>query len=250
MTTLKNKIKAKPPITKAELVKYLGLKFHVDSAEELAPFLGLSEAKLRNWETSTESLTARQLAFLVAQAHTTAQKDVHDFALKPIVECFPITPARLPNGDYEVFEKGEKGGRYLNGLYQHLNAAKSGLYIFYDSRGRALYVGQTKRQNIWKEMNLAFNRDRKDQIITLVRHPSRDVEFRRADEQDRQPRAKSERLHNLAAYFSAHEVIPNMVDKLEALLIRTFLNDITNVKMQRIGKKRMAAAKKTAANKK
>ena len=86
-------------------------------------------------------------------------------------------------------------------------------------------------------MNPAFNRDRKDQIVTRVMHPRLDVEFKRIK---RQTLAKAEKLYNLASYFSAYKVPPNLVDNLEALLIRAFPNDVTNVKMQRIRRKKTA----------
>ena len=115
-------------------------------------------------------------------------------------------------------------------------AAKSGLYVFYDSRGKALYVGQTQKQNIWKEMNLAFNRDRSAQVLMLVKHPERNVEFMPANSKVRQPADTILRLYDLAAYFSAYEVIPEMVDNLEALLVRAFPNDLLNYKMEKFNK--------------
>jgi hypothetical protein len=122
-------------------------------------------------------------------------------------------------------------------------AAKSGLYIFYDSRGRAIYAGQTKRQNIWKEMNLAFNRDRSAQVMTLVRHPKNEVDFKPANLKVRQPTDCLLKLHDIAAFFSAYEIIPDMVDDLEALLVRAFPNDLLNIKMERFGKGTRRAAK-------
>jgi len=117
--------------------------------------------------------------------------------------------------------------------------------FFYDTRGKALYAGQTKKQNLWKEMNLAFNRDRSAQVMTLVKHPTNDVPFKAANEKVRQPKDVNLRLHDLAAYFSAYEVTDAMVDDLEALLVRVFPNDLLNFKMEKFGKE----AKKAAAKK-
>jgi hypothetical protein len=38
-------------------------------------------------------------------------------------------------------------------------------------------------------------------------------------------------LHDIAAYFSAYAVEDERIDTLEALLMRTFPNDLTNIKM-------------------
>jgi hypothetical protein len=141
-----------------------------------------------------------------------------------------------------VFPTTKQSGKHYAGLYDALLNAKSGLYVFYDSRGRALYAGQTKKQNIWKEMNLAFNRNRSAQVMTLVRHPERDVEFKSADLKVRQPTDTNLKLYDLAAYFSAYEVIPEMVDDLEALLVRAFPNDLLNLKMEKFGKAKRSTA--------
>jgi hypothetical protein len=42
-------------------------------------------------------------------------------------------------------------------------------------------------------------------------------------------------LHELAIYFSAYQVDDEMVDKLEALLVRSFANDLLNVRMEKFG---------------
>jgi hypothetical protein len=56
------------------------------------------------------------------------------------------------------------------------------------------------------------------------------------------------KLYDLAAYFSAYEVLPEMVDDLEALLIRAFPNDMLNYKMEKFAKSARKAAKTKAAN--
>ena len=39
-------------------------------------------------------------------------------------------------------------------------------------------------------------------------------------------------LADIAAYFSAYEVAPGMIDVIETLLIRAFANDLLNKKME------------------
>jgi len=144
-----------------------------------------------------------------------------------------------------MMPSGDGAGKHRNELRAELEAAK-GLYIFYDTRGKALYAGQTKRQNLWKEMNLAFNRDRSAQVMTLVRHPTNDVAFKPAHEKVRQPTDVNLKLHDLAAYFSAFAVTDSMIDDLEALLVRAFPNDLLNFKMEKFGKTAKKPSKKTA----
>ena len=79
--------------------------------------------------------------------------------------------------NYEVLPLKNNATSIQNGLREELKK-RNGLYIFYDTRGKALYAGKAKLQSLWKEMNHAFNRDRDEvQAITLVTHPEREQEF-------------------------------------------------------------------------
>jgi hypothetical protein len=233
-----------------EMGDHLAKTAGVVSDAALASALGIRSHTLNKWRNESTTLTALQVARVVANAHKAAQSHVHSQAIKPLVEFFPIEPVEAGRlgKNQQVFPTGADSGQHWSGLYDILTAAKSGLYIFYDSRGKALYAGHTKKQNIWKEMNLAFNRDRSAQVITLVRHPHKDVGFKAASVKVRQPTDRALRLHDLAAYFSAYEVIPEMVDDLEALLIRAFPNDMLNYKMEKFGKVARKAARTKAAN--
>lgn len=233
----------KDSLNSAELLRHLTRKMGSVSDDELAELLGMKKVALIHLRKETTKLTALQVANALAKAHSAATAHVHTHAIKPIVEFFPINPVSVGRlkKQLAVFRPTTDAGKHYGGLYLELLKAKSGLYVFYDTRGRALYAGQTKKQNIWKEMNLAFNRDRSAQVITLVRHPTNDVEFKPASLKVRQPVDQTLKLHDLAAYFSAYEVVPEMVDDIEALLIRAFPNDLLNFKMERFGK---AARKK------
>lgn len=110
--------------------------------------------------------------------------------------------------------------------------------MFYDSRGRALYVGKTEQRNLWSEANNAFNRNlgRSDtRQIFLVSHPYiRNREFLRADELHRRIKKMPTRLYDLASYICAYEVNQEHISAAEVLLIRAFPNDLLNVRMERL----------------
>jgi len=220
----------------------------VSSDDLLAQLLGIKPVTLNHWRKDETTLSAIQVARALANAQATAKRHVHENAVQPIVEFFPIHAIAVGRNkeQQEVFATTQNVGKHLKGLHQALAEAKSGIYVFYDTRGRALYAGQTKKQNLWKEMNFAFNRDRSAQVITLVNHPTNDVEFRPANEKVRQPTDRTLKLHNLAKYFSAYRVVPEMVDDFEAFIIRAFPNDLLNFKMEKFGK----PARKRVANKK
>jgi hypothetical protein len=131
--------------------------------------------------------------------------------------------------------RGESSHPYLAGLKRELEAHR-GVYVFYDSRGRALYVGKTKSQSLWKEINLAYNRDRDPRLQSILRvqHPERRQDFRTSDEMRRQIRPINVRLHELAQYVSAYQVADEMIGDIESLLIRSFPNDLLNKKIENL----------------
>jgi hypothetical protein len=234
-----------------ELIQLLKAKLKLSTDKELAAALGMSQNAIVNWKTKSRGVTTSQIAGALHKSQKTAIRLSQSRTIAPIVELFPIS--KVPGGkSYVVFgTTTSPGAKYRTSLKDALEKAQ-GIYIFHDSRGRALYVGQTTDQNIWKEMNLAFNRHRAVQEVFVVQHPTRNVTFQPAAEKLRQPITKTLKLHQLAAFFSAYDIDPGMIDDLEALLVRTFPNDLLNVKMERFARSTSAgkAKKKSKATKK
>lgn len=157
--------------------------------------------------------------------------------VRPIVEFFPIAPVESKRGArYELFtelNEDDTAHRYYEGVKKELRESR-GIYLFYDSRGSALYAGKAADQNLWAEMNSVFNRSREEvQRIKLVSHPWRNVAYVSSKERSRRITDRAVKLHDLATYFSAYEVEPpELIGMFEALIIRAFANDLLNVKME------------------
>ena len=122
---------------------------------------------------------------------------------------------------------------YRSGLKAELSKYH-GVYVFFDSRGQAIYAGKARRQKLWKEINLAFNRDRGEvQKIRRVAHPTRRQAYQTSAARPRQIVEEDVALHELAAYFSAYQVPDAMINAVEAMLVRSFANDLLNIKMEK-----------------
>jgi hypothetical protein len=220
-----------------DLIRQLKTKFRVQTDAELARQIGVSIPNLQVWKNRQSDLTCRQIAELTSKAHRAGQAHVRSTAIRPIVEFFPINKVESRGGaKYEVFStKTERADDhpYLGGLRAELQGSH-GLYIFFDSRGQAIYVGKAEGQDLWKEVNLAFNRERGElQSIKRVRHPNRRQQYRTSDEKARQITDVAVPLHELARYFSTYEVVPGLIGTLEAMLVRSFANNLLNKRMER-----------------
>lgn len=203
----------------------------------VAVHLGISATGLANWRVR-DTVTARQVAGLLASGAKASRQRTHSEAIRPVVEFFQIRRTSVGSGDTcRIFDagRGDDEHPYLAGLKCELETRK-GIYVFYDSRGCGLYVGKTKAQTLWKEINLAYNRDRDPhlQSILRVQHPERRQDFRNSDEMRRQIRPINVRLHELAYYVSAYEVVEEMIGDVESLLIRTFPNHLLNKKIENL----------------
>lgn len=215
-----------------DLIEALAKKLQTSSQSELASVLGISVATLTNWKNRDEDLSAAQVASALAKSQSAAVQRAQLETIQPIVEFYRITCCLSKReATWCVFDGSADATRYAQGLREMLNESY-GIYIFYDSRGRALYVGKAKEQTIWKEMNLAFNRKRDVQNIALVQHPERNQEFKPGYEKLRQPKDTQLELFDLAYYFSAYHIDDGMINDLEALMVRGFANDLLNVRME------------------
>lgn len=211
--------------------------------QALAGELGISVPTLINWLKRSE-WTAPQIARLILKRGEIQRARALETAIMPIVEFLELDPVDSRSGSKaELFSI--EGSTFLKGLRERLSNS-CGVYIFYDSRGRAIYVGKTQRQKtkmLWAEMNDAYNRYRDVQKIKRVDHPT-SVEFRAGEEKQRQIYSRSVTLYELASYVSAYEVTPGLISKMEALLVRGFANDLLNVKMEYFGKRKPAGRRK------
>lgn len=226
-----------------ELLASIERKLRKESANQkitngaLADKLGVSSVNLWQWR-QTRRLSTRQVANMVAKARESAARSAERQAIRPIVEFFEVKPVESRGGDFwELFAtgRGQSAHPYLSGLRKELERSH-GVYIFYDSRGRVLYVGKARRQNLWAEMRSALNRDRGDlQQIKRVAHPSRKKEFKASYEKRRQIRHHRVPLWEMITYVSVYRVSDGLIGELESLLVRGFANDILNKRMEQFG---------------
>ncbi|KQZ68290.1 hypothetical protein ASD55_14625 [Rhodanobacter sp. Root561] len=215
------------------LLDALAKKLETGSQYELAGVLGVTVQTLINWKQRDEDLSPLQVASALAKSRSAAVLTSQRQTIQPIVELYAINCCETARGSgWQVIDGGSQDTLYARGLKAALEKSY-GIYVFYDSQGKALYVGKARLQTVWKEMNLAFNRKRDVQMVTLVHHPDRNQEFQPGSEKLRQPKATNLKLCDLAFYFSAYKVDDEMIEDLEALLVRGFPNDLLNIKMEK-----------------
>lgn len=214
----------------SDLMDKLAAALGVDTDSKVALALGVSQPAISGLRNTSHVTPLRMVRLIVAARRSALKSAIH-----PIVESFRIEKVSSKNGNgYELFTTKDDGKEhpYRKGLRDELEK-HYGIYIFYDTRGRALYVGKARKQNLWNEMRSAFNRNRDTQRVRRVAHPTRRVKFKRGDEQMRQIQIRSVRLHDLAGFFSAYHVADDMIGEVEAMLVRSFSNDLLNVRMEK-----------------
>lgn len=218
-----------------DLIEALKTALHKNTNRELAPYLGITEARISQLYQQEKNLSARQIVSLIRHTHEVAQREAREnafkTAIKPLVEFYPID-LKLSRGaaNWELFDAN--GNTYSAGLKNALEA-HHGIYVFFDSRGKSIYAGKAKRQTLWAEMKSALNRDRKNlQQMMSVSHPTRNQPFIPACDQRRRIVECNVYLADIATYFSAYSVADEFIDVAESLLIRCFPNNLLNKRME------------------
>jgi hypothetical protein len=231
----------------SEVVAKLQKAFKVRTLDQTAKRFGFTLQAVQHWK-NRPFFSAKLIAKLVRSASRAGSQQAESNAIRPIVEFFPVQKCEsVQRAKYELFQIKDDRKRkhpYLMGLRDELEA-RHGIYIFFDSRGQAIYVGKARSLNLWSEVTNAFNRERGGlQKIKRVRQPKRKQAYRNSEEKARQIHDYEVPLHELAAYFSAYEVSDGLIGDIESLLVRSFANDLLNKRMERFGRHRATRSMK------
>lgn len=214
-----------------ELFNEVKKQYKLKSDLDVAEVLGLTSGRISQLRSGAKQLSVRQVTSFLLKAAENARKTAFVNAIRPSVEMYRIdVVSSRQDAKWELLPTNKRDTRN-HALRKHLESIK-GVYLFYDSQGRAIYAGKTEKQNIWKEMTHAFNRERSNHQAFFVSHPSTGQSFSPAWETPRQPRKQQVYLHDTAHYFSAYEVNGNLIPKLEAFIVRAFCNTLSNKKME------------------
>lgn len=217
-----------------KLLPKLKSGFGVKTDAALAEKLGVTGPAINNYN-KTGYLTLRNLVNLFRETRSSGieegKAELLDFPFRPIVEFYRCDATYTSQGaSFHVFDKNRKREQQIAKL---LSNAK-GIYVFYDSQGRPIYIGKAKDQSLWRELKHAYNRSREHaQKIWRVSHPTTGQSFSPASENPRKIALTETFLYETAHYFSAYRVNENMIEDVEALLIRTFANVVTNTRIER-----------------
>ena len=219
-----------------KIIDKLKEEFKCEKNSDLATFLSKDQSKVFSWNNristwtkTPELLSATKIKNLLKDAVDAAVKrqreEIFKTLIDPITEYFPIDkgkPIGSKKNHYEIQLGGQEDER--PDLRDRLERSK-GIYIFYDSSTRAIYVGQTKSNTLWKEIQLAFNRD-----------PAQHQNIYRIDHNGpKTQRGLSEKkvwFNEMARYFSAYDIHRDIIPTFEALFIRAFANSLMNKKME------------------
>jgi hypothetical protein len=200
----------------------------------LAKKIGVTQAALSVMKGKQE-IGARQFANFLKRVVESKTGDLLAESIQPIVEYFPI----------DAIQKRDKSSRwYAFDETDHPELAKilkaqKGIYAFYNSEGRLIYLGKAER-SLLLEMTQTFNRNFRDNyVIFAVGHP-RNRFKPKPNGKLRGIRKQQAILADTARFFSAYAVQPDMIGSLEALLIRVSANSLINVRMER-GLKQISA---------
>ena len=176
--------------------------------------LGVSDSRL-NTIKKTGLVQKRVIERWAQRMKRGTVKDTLNNIYDPICELEEIKMGE----SHIIFKKTNKKTKdYLEKLKK-----EKGIYIFYDSLGKAIYAGKTEDQTLFDEMNNVLFRNRGDAQVIYKKKWN-------------QISKHSYKLKEVAAYVSAYQVRDEFISNIETLFIRAFPNDLTNVRIEKIQK--------------
>ena len=184
--------------TFAALVEVVQEHFGVDTQGEAAEILDLHAPQVTNW-LKYPGPTKRTWKTLFRRLLAQSAREL----VWTLTEFEPVHPVAAGNG-WRFFDDQAKEDDLRDKL-----DCESGLYVFYDSAGRVLYVGKTDN-NVYVEA--------KQRLKAKPNHPISVPK-----------KLKTPHVAQFTRFVSAYGVLASSAThNLETLLIRAFINDIGN----------------------
>lgn len=216
-------------MNKEELLRKLRNKFNVDTNNQLSKYLGITSSALSQYP---DEMSPENVARLVESAWDKGSSIGLEYGIFPIVEFFPINHTMSKQGKkWEILPAKTDSTARDNELRVGLKKAQ-GIYLFYNSECRVIYIGKTEGQNLWTEMKQTFNRKISTYKYNYVHHPDNEKELSSPLNGNRRIVNYQAYLHDTAFYFSAYKVSPELINNLEAFLVRSLPNDLRNTKKE------------------
>lgn len=186
----------------------------------LASFLNIPEKKINNLRAGGTN-SPKSVSELIKKLSIALRKHAISNAYTPIAEILPLE-CRLSKQEKKYEMCIGRNQKERNDIEEKVKKMRGGIYIFYDSLGKSIYAGKTeedKKNTLWDEMKSAYNRPRKSQ--KLYRYAGTNIQ------------KKQYYLWQVAHYASIYKVDKFAIADFESLLIRSFPNDLSNVRMEK-----------------
>ena len=181
-----------------ELIEILEDMYGHINQETLAKHLGVAQGTISNWRNgaSPRKASLKKILNLYRDHHTNA-------LVQPILEFKAIRPHKK-NNSWSLATDKSSSSEFRRELEGH-----KGLYLFYDSAGKVIYLGKSERC-LYVEIKQRLNAEANRPFYGPTKQPN-------------------PRMGDIANYISAYEVtVPKAIKNLESFLLRSFANDIMN----------------------
>ena len=132
----------------ANLIDAIKKKFRKTTDRAITVGLGVSLTTLNNWRNSGLNLTPTQVATLLYRSVAKCEREARLFSIRPIIEYYPLDSTESKHGARFLKFLIPRSRTNLRPSERSLKNAK-GIYVFYDSQCKALYVGKAKKQSLW-----------------------------------------------------------------------------------------------------
>lgn len=211
----------------SDLYETLRLRLGEPNNRQLAKKLGITATSITINSKPNKKVTPGQIANLLKKAIAHNVGAEFFAAVHPVVEFFEIEKTQTAQKKKWLPFDANTHRALRDDL-----AGSKGIYAFYNSEGEIIYMGRTLKLDLFEELKNAFNRDFPSYEVLAVKHAWK--KYKPNTHDVRQIKRKTVRLVETARYFSCYRVVSDLIQPLEALLIRMIPNDVINVRMEKL----------------
>lgn len=183
--------------------------YGVSSQAEISKYLGIQQTQLSYYQNSNQA-GAKALKGMIQSYHRFKITDLIKKVISPILEFKKIKPTKFSSKYILLPTEHNKDA------LKELLEKKLGIYLFYNSQGKNIYIGKTEK-DLYAEITQQLGR-----TIEIYGENLKRTKVQQGE---------------ITSFITAYEIRPkSLIKDIEALLIRSYANDNTNLKMENFQK--------------
>lgn len=184
-------------------------EYAASSQSEISKYLGIQQTQLSYYQKNNQA-GPKAIRGMIESYTNFKTEELVKKVINPVLEFKKIKPTKFSSKYILLPTEHNKDA------LKEVLEKKVGIYLFYNSQGKNIYIGKTEK-DLYIEITQQLGR-----VIKIYAESLKPTNVQQGD---------------ITSFISVYEIKPKaLIKDLEALLIRAYANDNTNIKMENFNK--------------